>query len=155
MGTPPHYFTSNSPWRVRSLQTYPAAPTQCMPQYCVPITRLTSAPNCPRLLTGRLLLPEKLTRGANATIVELRGDEDTSSVFSSAKCLLTWGFGGAPPGNFFIFSTSETVSGGFWNPAFSNIHWVPSLRRLLRLEKPEKLIGRLLRLEMYCVQNDA
>jgi hypothetical protein len=51
--------------------------------------------------------------GANVTIVELRGGEDTSSVFSSAKCLLNWAVWGCSPRKFFIFSTSETVSGGF------------------------------------------
>ena len=50
---------------------------------------------------------------ANSTIVELRGGEDTSNVFSSAKCLLTWGVWGCSPRKIFIFSTSETVSGGF------------------------------------------
>jgi hypothetical protein len=47
------------------------------------------------------------------TIVELRWGEDMSSVFSSAKCLLTWGVWGWSPRKIFIFSISETVSGGF------------------------------------------
>jgi hypothetical protein len=67
----------------------------------------------------------------NAIIVELRGGARILHLFFISKVFVNFGgSGGMLPQEIFKFSTSETVSSGFWDPVFSDIHWIPSLSQI-------------------------